>query len=117
MLRSAAFNELAGICNAWGRKKIQPLSHCGQGSQALWGIQARNAAIANSYFTAAINRAGSQVFANDFTTGDGSSAHKVMLCRIANNESTMTSFRYAIGMRKSLPPMELGFLAASPVYV
>ncbi|KAL0267112.1 UNVERIFIED_CONTAM: hypothetical protein PYX00_009469 [Menopon gallinae] len=45
-------------------------------SEHLWGIEARNAAIANSYFTCAINRVGSEVFPNEFTSGDGSGAHK-----------------------------------------
>ncbi len=43
----------------------------------MWGIEARNAAIANSYFVAAINRVGTEVFANEFTSGDGQPAHKV----------------------------------------
>ena len=39
-------------------------------------VQARNAAIANSYFVAAINRVGTEVFPNAFTSGDGKCAHK-----------------------------------------
>lgn len=45
-------------------------------SEPLWGIEARNAAIANSYFTVAINRVGTEHFENEFTSADGKSAHK-----------------------------------------
>ncbi|KAK0394618.1 hypothetical protein QR680_000839 [Steinernema hermaphroditum] len=45
-------------------------------SEALWGIEARNAAIANHVFTVAINRVGTEVFANEFTSGNGLPAHK-----------------------------------------
>lgn len=45
-------------------------------SEHLWGVEARNAAIANSYFTCAINRVGSESFPNEFTSGDGKPAHK-----------------------------------------
>ncbi|XP_047996044.1 beta-ureidopropionase-like [Leguminivora glycinivorella] len=45
-------------------------------SEHLWAVEARNAAIANSYFTAAINRVGSEQFPNEFTSGDGKPAHK-----------------------------------------
>lgn len=45
-------------------------------SEHLWGIEARNAAIANSYFTCAINRVGTEKFPNEFTSGDGKPAHK-----------------------------------------
>ncbi|XKL65148.1 hypothetical protein PGB90_005234 [Kerria lacca] len=44
-------------------------------SEPLWGIEARNAAIANGYFTCAINRVGTEVFANEFTSGDKKPAH------------------------------------------
>lgn len=44
-------------------------------SEALWPIEARNAAIANNYFTVAINRVGTEKFANEFTSGDGKPAH------------------------------------------
>lgn len=46
-------------------------------SEPLWGIEARNAAIANSYYTVAINRVGSEEFPNEFTSGDGKPAHTV----------------------------------------
>lgn len=45
-------------------------------SEPLWAIEARNAAIANSYFTCAINRIGTEVFPNEFSSGDGKPAHK-----------------------------------------
>lgn len=45
-------------------------------SEPLWGIEARNAAIANSYFTVAINRVGTEHFENEFTSADGKAAHK-----------------------------------------
>lgn len=45
-------------------------------SEPMWGIEARNAAIANSYFTCAINRVGTEVFPNEFTSADGKPAHK-----------------------------------------
>lgn len=45
-------------------------------SEHLWAIEARNAAIANSYFSFAINRVGTEKFPNEFTSGDGKPAHK-----------------------------------------
>jgi len=45
-------------------------------SEPLWGIEARNAAIANGYFTAAINRVGIETFPNEFSTGDGLPPHR-----------------------------------------
>lgn len=44
-------------------------------SEPLWGIEARNAAVANGYFTCAINRVGCEQFPNQFTSGDGRPAH------------------------------------------
>jgi beta-ureidopropionase len=41
----------------------------------LFTLQARNAAIANSYFVGSINRVGTEVFPNPFTSGDGKSQH------------------------------------------
>uniref|UniRef100_A0A914KT52 CN hydrolase domain-containing protein n=1 Tax=Meloidogyne incognita TaxID=6306 RepID=A0A914KT52_MELIC len=43
-------------------------------SEALWPIEARNAAIANHVFTVAINRVGTEVFPNEFTSGNGKPA-------------------------------------------
>lgn len=40
-------------------------------SEALWPIEARNAAIANHVFTVAINRVGTEVFPHEFTSGNG----------------------------------------------
>ena len=45
-------------------------------SEPLWGLEARNAAIANNYFTCAINRVGTEIYPNEFTSGDGKSAHR-----------------------------------------
>ncbi|XP_055387492.1 uncharacterized protein LOC129616062 [Condylostylus longicornis] len=43
-------------------------SAIGSASEPLWGIEARNAAIANNYFTVAINRVGVEKFQNEFTS-------------------------------------------------
>ncbi|XP_003248687.2 beta-ureidopropionase [Acyrthosiphon pisum] len=45
-------------------------------SETLWGIEARTAAVANSYFSCAINRVGTEIFPSEFTSGDGKPAHK-----------------------------------------
>ncbi|GAB1866018.1 Beta-ureidopropionase [Camponotus japonicus] len=45
-------------------------------SEHLWPIEARCAAIANSYYTCAINRVGIETFEHEFTSGDGKPAHK-----------------------------------------
>ncbi|TMS34123.1 hypothetical protein L596_001769 [Steinernema carpocapsae] len=45
-------------------------------SEALWGVEARNASIANHVFTVAINRVGTEVFPYEFTSGNGKPAHK-----------------------------------------
>ena len=37
----------------------------------MWNIEARNAAIANHYYTVAINRVGTEWYPNPFTSGDG----------------------------------------------
>ncbi|GLV36738.1 pyd3 [Carabus blaptoides fortunei] len=55
---------------------FNPSATVGALSEPLWGIEARNAAIANSYYTCAINRVGTEVFPNEFTSGDTKSAHK-----------------------------------------
>ena len=54
---------------------FNPSATVGALSEPLWGIEARNAAIANSYFTCAINRVGTESFPNEFTSGDGKPAH------------------------------------------
>jgi beta-ureidopropionase len=56
---------------------FNPSATVGALSEPMWGIEARNAAIANSYFTCAINRVGSEEFAHEYTSGDGKPAHKV----------------------------------------
>ena len=40
----------------------------------MWAIEARNAAIANHYFAVGMNRVGTEVFPNKFTSGDGREA-------------------------------------------
>lgn len=45
-------------------------------SEPMWPIEARCAAIANTYFVCAINRVGTETFQNEFTSGDGKPAHK-----------------------------------------
>ena len=55
---------------------FNPSATVGNLSEPLWPIEARNAAIANSYFTVAINRVGTETFPNEFTSGDGKPAHK-----------------------------------------
>ncbi|XP_061397057.1 beta-ureidopropionase-like [Musca vetustissima] len=56
---------------------FNPSATVGALSEPLWSIEARNAAIANSYFTVAINRVGNEEFPNEYTSGDGKPAHKV----------------------------------------
>ncbi|EEB12699.1 beta-ureidopropionase, putative [Pediculus humanus corporis] len=53
-----------------------PSATVGHVSEHMWGIEARNAAIANNYFTVAINRVGIEHFPFEFTSGDGKPAHK-----------------------------------------
>ncbi|GBG78334.1 hypothetical protein CBR_g26363 [Chara braunii] len=55
---------------------FNPSATVGELSEPLWGIEARNAAIANGFFVAAINRVGTEVFPREFTSGDGKKAHK-----------------------------------------
>jgi beta-ureidopropionase len=55
---------------------FNPAATIGALSEPLWSIEARNAAIANSYFTVAINRVGTEQFPNEFTSGNGQPAHK-----------------------------------------
>lgn len=45
-------------------------------SEPLWGVEARNAAIANHYYSVAINRVGTEVYPNKFTSGDKKDAKK-----------------------------------------
>lgn len=55
---------------------FNPSATVGSLSEPLWPIEARCAAIANNYYTCAINRVGVESFPNEFTSGDGAPAHK-----------------------------------------
>ena len=55
---------------------FNPSATVGALSEPMWPIEARCAAIANSYFTVSINRVGKEIFPNEFTSGDGKPAHK-----------------------------------------
>ncbi|PNW88284.1 hypothetical protein CHLRE_01g022650v5 [Chlamydomonas reinhardtii] len=55
---------------------FNPAATVGDLSEPLWPVEARNAAIANSYFVAGINRVGTESFPREFTSGDGKPAHK-----------------------------------------
>lgn len=44
-------------------------------SETMWPIEARNAAIANNYFSIGINRVGTEHFPNAFTSGNGKESH------------------------------------------
>ncbi|MFT7581560.1 MAG: beta-ureidopropionase [Myxococcota bacterium] len=54
---------------------FNPSATVGALSEPLWPIEARCASVANSYFTAGINRIGTESFPNAFTSGDGKPAH------------------------------------------
>ena len=56
---------------------FNPSATVGELSEPMWNVEARNAAIANSYFVGAINRVGTEHFPNAFTSGDGKPAHRV----------------------------------------
>lgn len=55
---------------------FNPSATVGGLSEPLWGIEARNAAIANQVFTVGINRVGTEFFPNEFTSGDAKPAHR-----------------------------------------
>ena len=55
---------------------FNPSATVGALSEPMWGIEQRNAAIANNYFVGAINRIGTESFPNAFTSGNGKEAHK-----------------------------------------
>ena len=55
---------------------FNPSATVGALSEPMWAIEARNAAIANSYYVGAINRVGTEVFPHEFTSGDGKPAHR-----------------------------------------
>jgi len=54
---------------------FNPSATVGALSEPLWPIEARCAAIANNYFTASINRIGTETFPNAFTSGNGKASH------------------------------------------
>jgi len=54
---------------------FNPSATVGGLSEPMWGIEARNAAIANSVFTCGINRVGTETYPREFTSGDGQPAH------------------------------------------
>ncbi|XP_068654988.1 beta-ureidopropionase [Aristolochia californica] len=54
---------------------FNPSATVGELSEPMWPIEARNAAIANSYFVGSINRVGTESFPNPFTSGDGKPQH------------------------------------------
>ncbi|KAI9079267.1 hypothetical protein K1719_038752 [Acacia pycnantha] len=54
---------------------FNPSATVGELSEPMWPIEARNAAIANSYFVASINRVGTEIFPNPFTSGNGKPVH------------------------------------------
>lgn len=54
---------------------FNPSATVGELSEPMWPIEARNAAIANSYFVGSINRVGTETFQNPFTSGDGKPQH------------------------------------------
>jgi len=55
---------------------FNPSATVGVLSEPMWAIEARNAAIANNYFVGGVNRVGTERFPNEFTSGDGKTAHK-----------------------------------------
>ena len=57
---------------------FNPVATVGALSEPLWAVEGRNAAIANSVFTAQVNRVGTELFPNAFTSGDGREAHRDM---------------------------------------
>lgn len=50
---------------------FNPSATVGALSEPMWGVEGRNAAIANSYYVASINRVGWERFPNLFSVGDG----------------------------------------------
>lgn len=55
---------------------FNPSATVGALSEPLWPLEARTAAIANGYYTCAINRVGTEEFKNEFTSGNGEPSHK-----------------------------------------
>ncbi|KXZ53165.1 hypothetical protein GPECTOR_7g1057 [Gonium pectorale] len=71
-----AFGRIAAFGMNGAELVFNPAATVGELSEPLWPIEARNAAIANSYFVAGINRVGTETFPREFTSGDGKPAHK-----------------------------------------
>jgi len=55
---------------------FNPSATVGALSEPMWPIEARNASIANNYYVVGINRIGTEIFPNEFTSGDGRVARK-----------------------------------------
>lgn len=55
---------------------FNPSAIIAENFETLWEVEARCAAISNSYYTCAINRVGTEVYPREFTSGDGKPAHK-----------------------------------------
>jgi len=55
---------------------FNPSATVGALSEPMWPVEARCAAIANSYFVAGNNRIGTESFPSEFTSGDKKPAHK-----------------------------------------
>jgi len=55
---------------------FNPSATVGNLSEPMWSIEGRNASIANTYFVGSINRVGTELFPNLFTSGDGKLPHK-----------------------------------------
>merc|ERR1712188_64430 len=55
---------------------FNPSATVGALSEPLWPLEARTAAVANNYYAFGINRVGTEVFPNEFTSGNGKPAHK-----------------------------------------
>ncbi|CAK8577953.1 unnamed protein product [Lathyrus sativus] len=55
---------------------FNPTATIGELTEAMWPIEQRNAAIANSYYFASINRVGTETFPSPVTSGGGKPAHR-----------------------------------------
>jgi len=55
---------------------FNPSATVGALSEPMWSIEARNGAITNNYFVGCINRVGTEIFPNEFTSGNGKPSHK-----------------------------------------
>ncbi|KAG2297717.1 hypothetical protein Bca52824_044386 [Brassica carinata] len=75
MLRKTPSSKLVSFWSKRCEIVFNPSATVGELSEPMWPIEARNAAIANSYFVGSINRVGTEVFPNAFTSGDGKPQH------------------------------------------